>query len=148
MWRVCLSAFHRSLTVNATRVPSGENCGSCTVRNSRNVSALSGFACVDAGADSWARARNVFAAHKTANVAHRAATKLRMNCHLASRDLGFQGNIIHVKPAKRTKIWVEAASARGLALCARFGLFRFGFVLTQIAAQRNTYPDSCTARRP
>jgi hypothetical protein len=29
-----------------------------------------------------------------------------MNGHLASRDLGFQGNIIHVKPAKRTNIWV------------------------------------------
>src|SRR6516162_7277951 len=131
MWRVCLSAFHGSLTVNATRVPSGENCGSCTVRNSRNVSALSGFACV--GADSWARARNVFAAHKTANVAHKAATNLRMNCHLASRGLGFQGHIIHVKPAKRTKIWVEAARDRGNGLGARFGLFRFGFVLTQIA---------------
>jgi hypothetical protein len=56
-----------------------------------------------------------------------------MNCHLASRDSGFQGNIIHVKPAKRTKIWVAAAGARENALCTRFGLFRFGFVFTQIA---------------
>src|ERR1700739_4221723 len=45
MWRMRFSLFSGSLTTKATRWPSGENCGSCTVRSSRKFSGLRSFFC-------------------------------------------------------------------------------------------------------
>src|SRR5437660_9621531 len=46
---MCFSPFSGSLTTKATRCPSGENCGSCTLRSSRKFSGLRIFFCSGAG---------------------------------------------------------------------------------------------------